>query len=46
MSNKTIRAALEGYLKAWAAAQTPPIPVFLENLGKTPAVGARHIRAA
>ena len=45
MSNKIIRAALEGHLKAWAAAQVPPIPVFLENRGKSPAVGVRHIRA-
>lgn len=45
MSNKIIRAALEGHLKAWASAQVPPIPLFLENRGKKPEIGARHIRA-
>ncbi|KQQ40465.1 hypothetical protein ASF61_06850 [Duganella sp. Leaf126] len=45
MSNKIIRSALEGRLKGWAAAQVPPIPVFLENRGKTPTVGERHLRA-
>lgn len=45
MSNKIIRAALEGYLKAWAGAQAPPIPLFLENRGKKPEIGTRHIRA-
>lgn len=44
MSNKIIRAALEERLKTWAAAHTSPIPLFLENRSKVPAVGARHIR--
>jgi hypothetical protein len=45
MSNKIIRSALEGQLQAWARAQVPPMPLFLENRGKKPEIGARHIRA-
>jgi hypothetical protein len=45
MSNKIIRSALEGHLQAWARAQVPPMPLFLENRGKKPEIGARHIRA-
>jgi hypothetical protein len=45
MSNKIIRSALEGHLKAWASAQVPPLPVFLENRSKAPATGERHLRA-
>lgn len=44
MSNKIIRSALEGYLKAWADAQSPKIPLYLENRNKTPVIGERHIR--
>ena len=44
MSNKIIRSALEGHLKTWAAAQVPPLPVFLENRSKVPATGERHLR--
>lgn len=44
MSNKIIRAAIEGRLKEWAAAQVPPIPVILENRGAKPAVGQRYMR--
>lgn len=44
MSNKIIRAAIEGRLKAWADAQSPAIPVFFENRGKAPAVGQTHLR--
>lgn len=45
MSNQIIRSALEGHLKAWAVAQTPPISVYLENRGKKPAIGECHVRA-
>lgn len=45
MSNKIIRAALEGHLKAWAAAQSQPITVLLENRGSKPPTGARYLRA-
>ena len=36
MSDALIRAAFESRLKAWAAAQTPPIPVAWENVPFNP----------
>jgi hypothetical protein len=35
MSLEVIRAELETKVKAWADAQTPPIPVAFENVGYT-----------
>ena len=35
MSNQIIAAALEARLKAWAAAQVPPVPVAYENVAFT-----------
>lgn len=35
----SIRAAFETRLAAWAASQTPPIPVAYENVGFTPPTG-------
>lgn len=44
MSNATIRAAIEGRLKTWAAAQTPPIPIAFENVSYAPETGKRYLR--
>ena len=44
MSNKIIRAAIEGRLQEWAALQTPPIPVIFQNMGAKPVVGQRYLR--
>lgn len=44
MSNSVVRAAIEGRLKAWAAAQTPPIPIAFENVNYVPVTGASYIR--
>ncbi len=45
MSNKIIRAAFETRLAAWAAAQTPPLPVAFENIDFTPpAAGTAYAR--
>lgn len=46
MSSKAIRAALEMQVQAWAAAQSPAIPVQFENdiTFERPAGGARYAR--
>jgi hypothetical protein len=46
MSDALIALAFESTLKAWADAQTPPIPVAWENVAFVPpANGARYVRA-
>ncbi len=45
MSQKTIRAALEGRLKTWADAQIPAIPVAWQNVSYTPVANTKYIRA-
>lgn len=45
MSQKIIRAALEGRLKTWADTQTPAIPIAWQNLPFTPPNNARYLRA-
>lgn len=44
MSDKIIRAAFETRLAAWAAAQTPPLPIAFENKASDP-LPAPHVRA-
>ena len=44
MSDAIIQAAIEARLKAWADAQTPPIPIAYENSGYKPTVGQRYLR--
>lgn len=44
MSNGIVRAAIEGALAVWAAAQSPAIPVVFENMKYVPTVGARYIK--
>lgn len=43
MSDALVRAAFETRLAAWAAAQTPPIPVSFQNVAFTPPTG-RYVR--
>lgn len=43
MTQRRIRAAFEAPLKAWAAAQVPPVPVAWENSTFKPPAG-RYIR--
>lgn len=43
MSDETVRAAFETRLAAWAAAQTPPVPVAYENVEFDPPKG-RYVR--
>lgn len=45
MSNAIIRSALEGRLKTWADAQSPPIPIAFQNAPFTPPNQARYMRA-
>ena len=45
MSNSIIRSALEGRLKTWADAQSPPIPIEYQNVAFTPPSQARYLRA-
>lgn len=43
MSDALVRAAFETRIAAWAAAQSPPIPVAYENVTFTPPAG-RYLR--
>lgn len=45
MSQKTIRAILEGRLSTWAAARSPALPVAWENVPYAPTQGATYLRA-
>lgn len=45
MSQRIIRAALESRLSAWAAAQSPPIPISWQNIPFAPPNQARYLRA-
>lgn len=45
MSDALVRAAFETRLAAWAAAQSPTIPVVYQNQTYTPVAGSRYIRA-
>ena len=44
MSDAIIASAIESRLYAWAAAQTPAIPVAWENVDYTPIAGNRYLR--
>jgi hypothetical protein len=46
LSDAIIQAAIEGRLKTWAAAQTPPISINYPNTGFKPAPQQKHLRGA
>lgn len=44
MTDAVIQSAIEGRLKAWAQAQTPPISIAFQNTSYTPVTGQRYMR--
>lgn len=45
MSQKAIRAAIEQRLAAWAAAESPPIPIAYQNAPFSAPTSGPHLRA-